>query len=220
MYPNYGQSNSQSMNYVNEYHITDTCDFILLSSMKMYYFENNGIVFTKTEVDISKFKGVSPITAGLAYYLPADIDQEKYIKKNEFYMLTGHSNGDVLVWKSMNIPRKWTSYPNFSVISIVLLKEGIAIMVSDMKIHIYDHELKSEVSIIDLFAFPFKWYSNKLKSMIAADRKLFILSYGGDLIKYKLKGKISSLNSYSKQHPKGIRFKDIIALPNKLNAMS
>lgn len=214
------EKSASDISYVNEYDITDICDFIILSSTKMYYFENNGIVFTKTEVDISKFKDVSPITAGLAYYIPVDIDQEKYIKKNEFYMLTGHSNGDVLVWKSMNIPRKWVKFTKFSVISIVLLKEGIAIMVSDMKIHIYDHELKSEINTIELNEFPFKWYSNKLKSMISADRKLFILSYGGDLIKYKLKGRTNAMNSYSKQQPKGTRFKDIIALPSKLNAMS
>jgi WD40 repeat protein len=198
--------------------ITDIENFILLTEQKVYYFENNGIVFNKSEIDIKNYKDLANITCGLAYYPPVDSDQEQYIKKSEFYLLTGHKDGEVILWKELTIPRSFNKFKE-AVISIVLVPEGIAIMIADQKIYIFDHELKEQPTVIEIFSLPFKFYSNRFKSMISGVGKLFILSYGGDLIKYNLKSRHKVIPSYNKKS-KGVRFKDIIALPKELYSMS
>jgi hypothetical protein len=102
-----------------------------------------------------------------------------------FRLITGHSNGPVILWtydgSSLKHDRLVQEY-NYSIIEILLLKDSIALASDDAIIYIWNIELTNCLYELNLSHLNFKLYSLKIKNIRRARDRLLLNTFNGDMI--------------------------------------
>lgn len=96
-------------------------------------------------------------------------------------IITGHEDGKVLIW---NLQKYIVMLVDYEVEVTAMSKcfEGIAISTKGGKIYIWDEYLYRCSKIIDLNTMPFKILSSHIVSMDFNQKRLMVVSFGGDVI--------------------------------------
>lgn len=100
-------------------------------------------------------------------------------------ILTGHSDGMVLVWGINNYIRFLTEY-KVPVNTMSKCYEGIAIGTIEGHIYIWDVNLTSEQRVIDINDFGFNVLSSVLVSMDYNKRRILVCTINGDIVEVAL----------------------------------
>ena len=113
--------------------------------------------------------------------------------KNQFYkqtgefgekkhiILTGHKDGSVLIWKLYQYIGILANYKD-EITCITKCYDGVAIATLRGMIYLWDNYLLKCTKIIELSSLPFKIISYSIVNIDFNQKKLLILTLGGDVI--------------------------------------
>ena len=119
----------------------------------------------------------------------AQLNEEYFGQRHIF--LTGHKDGKVLIWRSDMFIGVLADYKD-EVTCMTKCFEGIAIATSRGFIHVWDNYLMKVLKVIELASLPFKILSYSICGIDYNQKRLLVLTLGGDAIEIEL-GSTTSL---------------------------
>ena len=132
-------------------------------------------------------------------------------KEGTFLLLTGHSNGSVLLWENIEFQKIIVVYES-SICALCVMVNWYAIATRLGIIYIWDSKLEACQKVIELSMFPFKLMSFEVNSMKYENKKLYISTRSGDIIENRIQ------LDHLKFTPK--RIGGIIQIPNNQNCLA
>jgi hypothetical protein len=122
----------------------------------------------------------SPITCTIGQRIVS----ENLKDEKSYLILTGHEDGNVLVWAHLEFQRVLATYEG-TIAAIEKAQDNFAIGTSHGYIYLWDSELEKAFKVIELSMLPFKLMSFEVSSLYYENKKLFVSTTAGDLLEIK-----------------------------------